>query len=322
MKIILNPDLIPTPFPINEIRETAQYLSPLKLLNPLPQFSWKPEDLEKPIFIVKTAGYINYLHTCWSKHLSATLNPTDLWYIILCELSSEIAKSPNTFAELFTTTPEEKQLVLTLTNDVTSINPESIITALKHKVPSNINTFIPKFSTNTHMSSFAMNVAFCDIVSPYYNYATFLCGIPSITINGSPSDWNLMTSNLQSLSDMFSPMSNKLSKYLIKCKETVNSIVSHSISTTPESIKFFNSIVKLQRCGSGSDKELSGWITNFLLTSKSNIDLRSIPTLISKLSWTNLETNRKFTLFSGVFYSIINCKCLTPIYNAHTIELS
>ena len=175
--------------------------------------------------VVYHEGYLNYLSKAWSNHYSVVMRPDDIWYIILNELTLIIGKDPKTFENLFTTTPGEKQWVIVLTGDPETINPQLVINELKNRVPSEVDKFIPVFTTSTEMSTLAMNVSFCDMVSPYYSYGTLLCGIPSIRIEGTKDDWELIINNLTYLSNLFR---GKISDYIKRCKDVVSNIIKAS----------------------------------------------------------------------------------------------
>jgi hypothetical protein len=271
-----------------------------------------------PSSAYSTVGYLNYLGAAWEYHYGVVLNPTDIWYIILSELAIAVSKTPNNYAHLFTTTPEEKQEIIVLTGDVESINPSSVIAALKNKVPSDMASFLPEFSTDTELSRLAMNVAFCDLVSPYYSYSTMLCGIPKICIGGDKEDWVRIQVKLANLSSLFE---GSLHEYLLRCQSRVTEIILNAFGGNGD-IFFFNSMVRLTPCGSGHQFEMNGWILHFL--NRTNTDesvmVNGMPTQTSKMSYKNIETGRTFELYAGIFYSTFEQGFMIPRYNACRTE--
>ena len=263
-------------------------------------------------------GYLGYLSKAWGNHYSIVLRPDDVWFIILNEISTTIAKNPSWYATLFTKTPETKQLILTLTGDVESINPAAVVDALKDRVPSKIDDFIPKFSTSTPNSIMAMNVAFCDLVSSYYSYGTYLCGIPSIRVEGDKYDWELAQLKLQLLSELFNK--DPLQLYLQRCLSVVNNI-SDAIDGK-KSVDFFKSMVKVKPCGSGHQFKMDGWILKLLNIKHfdSPVQLDGLPPLMSNMKYFNLETKRTFILYCGLFYSNIVDGFMIPEYESARIE--
>jgi len=280
----------------------------IKLFNPP-----KTEDF------VYHEGYLGYLSKAWGNHYSVVLRPDDVWFMILNELSTAIAKNSSWYATLFTKTPETKQLVLTLADDVESINPASVVDALKDRVPSKVDDFIPKFSTSTPNSIMAMNVAFCDLVSPFYSYGTYLCGIPSIRVEGNREDWELAQLKLQLLSELFNK--DDLQTYLQRCLYIVNNI-SDALDGK-KSVDFFKRMVRVTKCGSGHQFEMDGWILQLLnkIDFIRPIQLEGLPPLMSNIKYFNVETKRMFILYCGLFYSNIVDGFMIPEYESARVEV-
>ena len=262
-----------------------------------------------------TCGYYDYLTVACQHHLPVVLNPNDIAYIIVCELATAIAKNPKPYASLFTTTPEKKQMIIVLTSDPTKINPQLVVDKLRTRVPTNTALFLPEFSTSTPMTTMAMNIAFCDMVSPFYNYGTCLCGIPSITIGGLKEDWELLRTNLSELSIIF--QGSSLYKYLSRCMNLVCEILRH------EDSKYFEKMAYFNRCGSGGEHEMAGWILQFLNRRDFTqpIQTNNITRHSSSMVYTNIETNRNFKLHAGIYYSTFREEVFSPVYNAWSEEL-
>lgn len=268
-----------------------------------------------PSGVVYHEGFFNYLAMAWEKHYSAVIRPDDIWYMILNEITAVIAKSPDEYSSLFTTTPGEKQLILVPTNSVEKIDPDLVIEELKSRVPSNVGAFLPKFSTTTPAITLAMNVSFCDAVSPYYSYGTFMCGIPNVRIEGTQADWQLLLTSIKNLSELFK---GNLGSYLDRCHLLVGNIVRAATNSDAE---FFKTMVKLEPCGSGHQFDMSGWILGFRMKNDGLTQLEGLPPHFARMDYFNLETDRKFCLFCGLFYSQIVDGFLVPEYDAVSYEI-
>jgi hypothetical protein len=269
---------------------------------------------DQPISPMYHQGYLNYLTVAWNNHYGVFMRPDDIWYIILNELTTLIGKTPKAFANLFTTTPDKKQEIIVLTDNVETIDPELVIAKLKDRVPSNVDDFLPRFSTTTEMSQLAMNVAFCDLVSPYYSYGTMLCGIPRVTIDGTEDDWKQIISKLGALSELFV---DNTKSYLQRCTNLVEQIIK---AANKNDGSYFDSMVSLRHCGSGHQQEMSGWILGFLMDTKQGTQLEGLPAQMAKMHYKNLETQREFNLYCGLFYSAIKDGNMIPEYSAVRVE--
>lgn len=272
-----------------------------------------------PSSAFSTLGYLNYLGSAWEHHYGAVLNPTDIWYIILCELTTAVGKAPKDYAHLFTTSPEEKQEITVLTGNVESIDPQAVINALRKKVPSNMDDFLPTFTTDNEYSQLAMNVAFCDLVSPYYSYSTMLCDIPVICIGGTEVDWVRIQVKLTNLLQLFS---GSLNVYLQRCLRLVTEIIVNAFTRNGVGANHFRNMVRLTPCGSGHQFEMDGWIIQFLNRTDATLSVMvgGMPTQTSKMSYKNLETGRTFELYAGIFYSTFEQGFMIPRYNSCRIE--
>lgn len=282
-------------------------------INKLEDIKWlTPPKTGETIF---NGGYYHYLSTAWNKHYSVVLKPDDIWNIILSELAVEINKNSGSYATLFTTTPEKKQTITVLTGDVESIDPLAFIDALKNKIPSDVDAFLPTFSTTTDANILANSVVFCDMVSPYYNYCSKLCGIPKILILGEIEDWLILTAKIKNLTTIFS--TGTINKYLTNCHAIATKLYYAICGTN--TVEFFKNIFKIKFCGSGSD-EVNGWMLSFLMNNPTRMGEDLLPSHISSMHYKNLDTDREFDLYSGIFYSTLKDGFIIPDYHTARVE--
>lgn len=127
-------------------------------------------------------NYLNYLEMAWASHHGVVISPDILWHIISSELASHIKDNADFYAELFTTTPGQKQNIIIPTGDTELIDLLVIRDELIRRIPMDANLFLPKFSTTTLNSEFAFAASFADAMQVYYNYMMFCCGISKIKV--------------------------------------------------------------------------------------------------------------------------------------------
>ena len=262
------------------------------------------------------SGYIEYLKSAWKSHFSIVLKPDDIWYMILSELTTAIAKDSKKYKSLFSIAADDEKIKISVpTGDPEEINEQLIINALKNRVPSDVNSFLPKFSTTTPIIQMAMNICFCDLVSPYYSYSTYLCGIPNIRIEGEIEDWELVMTKLMELSIIFS--GTPLRAYIDRCLNRSILIIGAIKTSNSE---FFQKIFKIKHCGSGHDT-ITGWILEFLkIKDYMSLTVNLVPPHISKMDWINLDTQRTFSIYAGLFFSKIEGEFLVPEYDFIQLE--
>ena len=269
--------------------------------------------LPKDTFTVH-GGLMGYLSLAYQYHYGVVLRPDDIWFTVLSELTVIIAKQPKQYAKLFTTTPDKKQWIIVPTMDVTQIDVELVIDRLKDCIPARADLFLPAFTTTTPDSRLAMHIAFCDMVSPYYSYGTYLCGIPMIRLAGIEGDWIKLADHLKGLADLFD--TGPVGQYLTRCRDCVVRLFNAVFDNDADHLR---KMVKLEPCGSGSQYEMSGWILDLLVKNK-KLQLEGLPPHIACMSYKNLDTGRTFKLFTGLTESVMDGICLIPRYGRYVAE--
>lgn len=252
-------------------------------------------------------NYLYYLEICWKRHYNAVIKPDYIWQIILCEFANHIKNNSEKYRKLFTDSNEKKDIVVN-TIDPVILPIDSVVKKLIDLIPfKNVKSFIPKFSTTNDLSILAFSAAFCDAMSPYYNYGMFLCGIPKIKIEGTKSDWELLQSNFDIIVKEL-----KLNKYKNKVNKILNNIIN---SYEDNDIDFFKNIIKMERCGSGSQHTVNGWIKDLYID---NVDFgltKNYPSCVSNVEYKNLTTNKEYIMNVGLFSSQLINGYLTPEFS-------
>jgi hypothetical protein len=195
-----------------------------------------------------------------------------------------------------------------------------MIDKLKSKVPCDTVAFLPTFMTSTPDSRLAFHAAFCDLVSPYFEYGTKLCALPIVRIAGGLEDWTKVCDHFRLLSHIFAKF-KVLAEYLYQCESTTRAIVNTIRGVIVNPVAHFQSMAIFARCGSGSDHEMKGWILNYLLNKGPKIQTNCLPVHTSIVNWTNLDTGRKFRLFAGLFHSNIQDDFAVPTYGHAVSEV-
>jgi hypothetical protein len=313
MKTIALSDKQVIPFTTTEIEEQQQRLGR--------RCGISDGDLFQPPLTthVVHSGLLDYLALAYAHHYSVVLRPDDIWFTVMAEVAQAVAKKPEAYASLFTTTPGAKQEIVVVTADVTQISPESVLGLLKRQVPTNVDLFVPApFSTTTPDARLALYIAFCDIVSPYYDYATMLCGIPALRLDGTEEDWARVVDGLGVLSELFKPLNAKVQMYLGRCLSCVKAMVA---AVVLDDVANLNRLVKIERCGSGHQFKMNGWILDLLLSTKQGTQLEGLPPQLACMSYTNLDTGRKFKMFTGLTESVLDGNFLVPRYGRYVVEI-
>jgi len=262
---------------------------------------------------VSHSSYLEYLNLCYNHHYGMVISPENLWYVILCEISSHVKKNADHYREKFTYEKEGKKEISIQTGDAVVMPLEDLLYDVLFYVPTNVTSFLPKFSTMNEKAHLAHAAAFLDTVSPYYEYSMYLCGTSKVRVLGTLEDWKLMENSLTELKTII----DKMGDYFACCLEGVKGIIDNLV-INPE---FWGKMFYLERCGSGSQTEVQGWIRKFFQKDKHDTHfLDNFNTCISVVDYKNLSTGKKYKMRYGLFSSIIKNDFLIPEYNYYVME--
>lgn len=273
------------------------------------------QPVQNPVEI-QHQNYLEYLSVCWANHYGAVISPDMLWHIVLCELSMEVSKNPETYRDLFSDS-KEKQEISVLTDDPMVLPVEKVVEILKSKCNFNIDLFMLRFSTTQQMERFAFGVAFLDLVSPYYSYSMYCCGIPYVELCGSAGDYHMGANILDELSVDFAA-SPPLSNWLKSAADTFQqlSFVKAGLQNNLDFTKFF----ALERCGSGSQVEVAGWIRNFFFFQPDVRYVKNFNSCVSRIEYKYLPTQTEYVMTVALNESFLVGDFLVPTFNAKVVD--
>lgn len=292
--------------PLDPRREFIKQFSDLKS-------DWQARTFSQSLFFRKSnvpndaamyhRNYLEYLSKCWTDHLGAVISPEIVWFTLLTELAGMVNRSPEKFRKLFSES-EEKQSVIIVTGELVEMPLDALVGSLKKLVPEDTDQFMPDFSTATDRSRHAFHAAFCDLVSPYYNYGMMLCAIPAIDVRGSVDDWQLMKQSWDKLTKVFGCAGDwfkRVGKILDSCIEN------------RENAEWWRNIFHLTKCGSGSQVEVSGWYADLFLTQPNGLRyVENFPSCIATVNYKQLNFDFEYTMKDGLFYSCAEGDFMRP----------
>lgn len=248
-------------------------------------------------------GYLEYLGTAWNKHYGIVFTPDFFWQIFLTEIATHIKDNFEKYRGLFTDSDEKKEIVVP-TGDPQLIDLNLISEQLTKLVPTDSDIFLPEFSTTTVGSAMSFKAAFADAMSPYYNYSMFCCGIPSVKLLGKKGDWKAVISRVESFKKIIDNP-----EYFDKVASLAKTIKKNVKTPDPT---FWKNIFSLERCGSGGQVEVSGWINDLYMKKPSPGYIQNYPSSTSFVSYKFLNTGQNFELCYGLFSSNVEGDYLVP----------
>lgn len=248
-------------------------------------------------------NYLDYLGKCWNSHYGIIVSPDIIWHIIMYETAVQIKKKPNTYRELFTDSDEKK--VITIVSSEVMIPLDELYERLGKLVPTDTDLFVPSFSTTGEMERMAFISTFADAMQVYYDYMMLLCGIQKIKILGTQEDWDKIISNLKKLKSILGGAG--LGVYYDRIIPIVEKIASLHVN-----VEFWNNIFSLEKCGSGSQVVMNGWIKDFFIDRPEVEYIHNFSALVSTVPYKNLSTKKSYELHYGLFSSNVEEDYLVP----------
>ena len=247
-------------------------------------------------------NYLRYLGHCWQAHYGAIISPTILWNMVLSNLAFEVNKYPGKYRKYFTDSEDKKEILVNQAGNL--IDVKLLMLGVCGKMPTTIiNECFPVFTTDTEKSIIANYTAFLDMVSPYYNYSMYCCGIPKVKILGTEEDWKLFADKCMKILEIIP----EFDAYLDIVRLRVLSIVMGTAD--------YSQLFSLERCGSGSQVEVEGWIQDFFIEKPSVRYPENFVSCISKIDYHNYNDEKDYRLYAGLFTSTIVDGYLVPEFD-------
>jgi hypothetical protein len=244
-------------------------------------------------------NYLNYLCLCWKRHYGVIISPTILWNMVLNNLAFKVNKTPDVFRKYFSESDEKQEIVVMQGGNL--IDVKLLIDGLQGRIPSKmLEDSFPELSTDTEMSKIANYCAFLDMVSPYYNYGMYMCGIPKVRVMGTQEDWLKIMFNLGAITSAIP----EFTEYLLKVANRIAEISEETID--------YSKMFRLDRCGSGSQVEVEGWIRDFFIEQPRVTYPENFISCVSKIDYHNYNDDLDYRMYAGLFTSTIADGYLIP----------
>jgi len=159
-------------------------------------------------------GYHSFfqgMYEAYANHRPFVLSPDMMWLLISQGFARHINANPEKMRHLFV--KHSGKLALVVPNgEVTLDNPNSpwdkIFPQLTKQIAAStgddlINLLTADFSTTTSVERVASQITIMEAMKPYFEFVVMriVCGIPEITLTGTPEDWQKVLEKTKKLSD-------------------------------------------------------------------------------------------------------------------------
>jgi len=133
-----------------------------------------------------------------------------------------------------------------------------------------------------------------------------LCGIPKVKVLGTKEDWLIFMFKL----GIITALIPEFTEYLITIANRIASICEETCD--------YSQMFRLDKCGSGSQVEVAGWITDFYIEQPRGKGYgypENFISCISKIDYHNYNDEKDYRLYAGLFTSVIEDDYLIPEFD-------
>lgn len=201
----------------------------------------------------------------FNNHVPMVLTPDAVWITILVGLTNHIDTDPEGMRRHFVNHEGKKELVIGIdAPSLRGVSPEQWDLAIgafselieEYLNPKKHSFIINNFSTTTEVDRLTSKVVLMGAMKHYFEYTAVLCcGIPQVTVAGTPEDWQDIINRAHVLSEMGLEW---WTQHLIPVLEQFKA----ACSGYPD-IDFWKRAYLTHSIGSGGDYGVSGWIHVF-----------------------------------------------------------
>jgi hypothetical protein len=203
--------------------------------------------------------------TAYAEHRPLVLSPDMIWLLILQGFASHIEADPEKMRPYFVDFQGQKTLeVVRAWTKGNPDNPwENVFDEFGKKIAKETKgdlaaNCLPHFTTTGIVEKAAFDISLMRAMDPFFDYqVSLLCGIPEITLEGTPADWELLEQHATSLAQY------GLAWWIDPLKPVLHEFTQASKGQADAD--FWAKMVKKRSYPAGctQDPFLSGWMLNF-----------------------------------------------------------
>ena len=155
-------------------------------------------------------SFFNGMYQAYADHRPFVLSPDMIWLLITQGFARHINANPEDLRHHFVDFSGKLSLIV-ISNEVTLENPNSPWERVfpeftkqiaKHTGNELIDILSSDFTTTTPVEKIASEITIMEAMEPYFEFIVIriICGIPEITLQGTPEDWQKVLNKTKQLS--------------------------------------------------------------------------------------------------------------------------
>jgi len=207
------------------------------------------------------AGLYDCIHWAWANHCNLKLRPDDIWLAVCQAAAACIKANAEKLRKRFVTHNGQTHLefVRTSRKFVWSDAIDDIICLMREQTHAGfVEAFDGGgFTTSARADAVARHMVLLDAASPYFTYGgRIICGIPSVTLTGTPDDWQKICDRGTALAKLVDEP-----RWAGRLNEVLTQFVSASRGNVD--IAFWRDCFLYKSMGCGSAPFATGWTNAF-----------------------------------------------------------
>jgi hypothetical protein len=266
-------------------------------------------------------GFLMAMHTAYTQHRALVLGPDDVWGCVAQGIARHVHQNAEQLRPRLVR--HTGKIELEVRRDELAIDPHSVpewagaidglASAVREHLGGRADLFVARFSTTGRASRVSSQIALLGAVQSYFEYVvSSLCGIPRVTLLGTPDDWAQIRERARVLGELdLGWWAKALDPVLAELEQTARG---------KPSVAFWRRAYKVEHASGG--EAISGWVNALFPYSSDSGDtqnpwfelgdeagelelpkLRDYPSGIASapFTWRLLEGERPMRLVAGFF---------------------
>lgn len=211
-------------------------------------------------------GLVDTVVAAYSHHHNVELTPDHFWVSVLTQFSQFVNANSKLLRDKFVDFHGAKELKVSAVGGLRSAPYDEMAVSMTDEIAAHLRDqsvrewVLPSFSTTTHTDRVVCSVVLMAALKTYFTYKfELLCGIPSVTLVGTPADYEDLARRVDRL-----PEFDAGTGLMIKWHQMLKPIFVELVSASRGSpdLSFWSRVCSHHSAGSGTDY-ISGWIASF-----------------------------------------------------------
>lgn len=218
------------------------------------------------------AGFVSVVLNAYNMHHHMVLRPDDVWQAVLVQFNCYLKARSEELRDKVVDFQGQKALMVRSYGNLFSTDFGEIAIRMANDITGNIKDpdlvawLLPSFTTTTSNDLMAASVTAMSTMQKYFKYKFQLrCGIPSVTLLGTPQDWAELRSKIDRLLTFELVGQSHMKEWHGWLTFIADNFLA-SAQGSPD-LKFWDQVAC--HCGGGSGPSyVSGWISVFSVWSE------------------------------------------------------